>query len=138
MATPITVLDSPNVSVTTNVTNISQSGSSGVGQNDIDYLLSAKESVVGSLITGSTISRVVFDKGWKLPPVGTITYDQTSVSDFQFYLNGQLIDRTQIVGFDDNSAALGSVQGTQTTLSVQMGFPLRDYDVVTALGKFEI
>jgi hypothetical protein len=138
MATPITVLDSPNVSVTTNITNITQSGAAGVGQNDIDYLLSAKESVVGSLITGSTISRVVFDKGWKLPPVGTITYDQTSVADFQFFLNGQLIDRTQIVGFDDNSAALGSLQGTQTTLSVQMGFPLRDYDVVTALGKFEI
>jgi hypothetical protein len=138
MATPITVLDSPNVSVTTNITNITQSGAAGVGQADIDYLLSTRETVQGSLITGSTISQVGFSKGWKLPPVGTITYDQTSVSDFQFYLNGQLIDRTQIVGFDDNSAALGSVQGTQTTLSVQMGFPLRDYDVVTALGKFEI
>jgi hypothetical protein len=138
MATPITVLDSPNVSVTTNITNITQSGGAGVGQADIDYLLSAKESLVGSLITGSTISQVGFNAGWKLPPVGVINYDQTSVSDFQFFLNGQLIDRTQIVGFDDNSAALGSVQGTQTTLSVQMGFPLRDYDVVTALGKFEI
>jgi hypothetical protein len=138
MATPITVLDSPNVSVTTTITNITQSGGAGVGQADIDYLLSSKYSLVGSLITGSTISRVVFEKGWKLPPVGTITYDQTSVSDFQFYLNGVLIDRTQIVGFDDNSAALGTLSGSQTTLSVQMGFPLRDYDVVTALGKFDI
>jgi hypothetical protein len=138
MATPITVLDSPNVSVTTNITNITQSGAAGVGQADIDYLLSTRESLIGSLITGSAISRVGFSAGWKLPPVGTINYDQTSVADFQFFLNGQLIDRTQIVGFDDNSAALGSIQGTQTTLSVQMGFPLRDYDVVTALGKFEM
>ena len=49
----------------------------------------------------------MFPAGWKLPPVGAVSYDQTSVTDFQFFINGQLIERTQIVGFDDNSAALG-------------------------------
>lgn len=138
MATPITVLDSPNVSVTTNITNITQSGAAGVGQADIDYMLSARETLVGTFVTGSTISRVVFNAGWKLPPVGTINYNQTSVEDFQFFINGQLIERTQIIGFDDNSAALGTLSGSQTTLSLQLGYPLRPYDEVTAIGKFNI
>lgn len=156
MATPITVLDSPNVAATISTTSsiVTQSiynvasgstlivtysgGASGLGQADIDYLLSAKNTLIGTLITGSTISRVGFSAGWLLPPVGSANYDQTSVTDFQFFVNGQLVDRTQIVGFDDNSAFLNEISGTQTTLSVQLGYDLRPYDVVTAVGKFNI
>jgi hypothetical protein len=136
MATPITTIDSPNISVIDNSFVVQVTGSQ-VGQTDLDYLLSPKYSFTGSLVTGSFQGgAVAFEYGILQKPVPSATsslnYPDTTKIDFSFFLNGVRIDNDQVVSFSSN------LSNTNSTASFTIGYPLRSYDVITAQGKFKV
>jgi len=148
MATPITVLDSANISVTDNQYIVSITGSI-VNQDDISYLLTANYSVTGSLISvtanGGTVG---FGYGIAIPPTWSVShpiyYPSSStagfpssvggarVYDFSFFLNGIRIDDSQVITFSTG------LTPNESTASFNLGFPLRDYDVISGQGKFKV
>jgi hypothetical protein len=140
MATPITTIDSPNISVIDNSFVVQVTGSQ-VGQADLEYLLSPKYSFTGSYVTASSVGGTVeFGYGvLQAPspsPTSSLTYPTTTVVDFQFFLNGVRIDDDQIIGISEISA-------TRTQASFNLGFPIRSgsigiADVITAQGKFKV
>lgn len=129
-ASAVTILDSPNIMITNNDNTNIYSGSA-VGQGDINYLLAAKYAFTGSLIEVN--NTVGFGYGILVAPTGSIVYPQTSDLDFQFYLNGVLIDRDRITAFTE-----GGIANNESTASFDLGFDIRSYDVVTAIGKFKV
>jgi hypothetical protein len=132
MATPITSIDSPNIvsATTTNVYNVT---GSLVGQNDINYILAENKSFTGSLnLADNTVG---FGYGWLVAPSGSgVVYPTLTKKDFVFYLNGVRIDDDQVLAFDVNT--LGPAN-SQSTASFNLGYAIRSYDVVTAVGKFK-
>ena len=139
MATPITTIDSPNISVVDNQYIINITGS-GVNQDDINYLLSAKYSFTGSLVSATANGGVIgFGYGIAVAPTFSIshpvTYPVSSVTDFKFYLNGVRIDDSQVVGFSEGGPGGNN---TQSTASFNLGYSLRNYDVITGEGKFKV
>lgn len=129
--TPITSTDSTNIIATTtnNVYNIT---GSAFNQADINYLLSPKYSFTGSLnLADNTVG---FGYGILVAPplTGSATFPTTTKQDFQFYLNGVRIDDEQVLGFNEN------MTNNQSTVSFALGYPIRDYDVVTGVGKFKV
>lgn len=126
MATPITSIDSPNI-VSSDITNIFNVTGSLVGQVDINYLLAQNKSYTGSLNPGD--GTVGFGYGFLTAPSGNgIVYPTLTKKDFTFYLNGVKIDDDQVNDFT------GGV--STSTASFNLGYPIREYDVVTAVGKF--
>jgi hypothetical protein len=129
MATPITSIDSPNIvsSATTNVYNVT---GSLVGQADITYILAENRSYTGSLnLIDNTVG---FGYGILVAPSGSgIVYPALTKKDFQFFLNGVRIYDDQVLSFGQNGT------NTQSTASFNLGYPIRSYDVVTAVGKFK-
>lgn len=130
MATPSTILDSPNIvvsnqSITNNITG------GFVNQADMEYLLSAKYSFTGSMIDGSNVG---FGYGIKVAPTASfITYSLTTQQDFQFYVNGVRVDDSQVIQFSE-----GGLTNSESTLSLDLGYDIRNYDVVTGVGKFRV
>ena len=136
MATPITVLDSANIAVTDNQYIVSITGSV-VGQTDVDYLLSPKYSFTGSLVNPTPNGGdIAFGYGIlvapTVSPTSSLNYPLTSVTDFKFFLNGVRIDNEQVLTFTEN------FNNTQSTASFNLGYSLRDYDIVTGEGKFRV
>ena len=92
MATPITVLDSANISVTDNQYIVSITGSV-VGQTDLDYLLSAKYSFTGSFIR-SVANGGEVGFGYSIlqaptvSPTSSLNYPATTKTDFSFSVKG--------------------------------------------------
>jgi hypothetical protein len=133
MATPITVLDSANISVTDNVYNVSISGSV-LGQDDVNYLIASNYSFTGSLVRSTANGGDVgFGYGIAVAPTYSISHPVTyPSSSFRFYLNGVRLEDSEILSFSEN------LFNTNSTASFTIGYPLRSYDVVTAEGKFRI
>ena len=135
MATPITAIDSPNISVIDNQYNVSITGSV-VGQTDLNYLLSAKYSFTGSFIRSvANGGEVGFGYGIlqapTVSPTSSLNYPATTKTDFSFFLNGVRLDDSQV-------ALTSNGLNTQSTASLDLGYELRNYDVVTAQGKFKV
>ena len=132
MATPITSIDSPNI-VSLDLLNVYNVTGSLVGQNDINYILAENKSFTGSLNLGD--NTVGFGYGWLVAPSGSgVVYPTLTKRDFVFFLNGVRIDDDQVTGFDVNT--LGPAN-SQSTASFNLGYAIRSYDVVTAVGKFK-
>lgn len=129
MATPITSIDSPNI-VSANISNVYNVTGSLVGQADITYILAENRSYTGSLnLADNTVG---FGYGILVAPSGSgIVYPSLSKKDFQFFLNGVRIEDDNVVSFTSNFA------NNQSTASFNLGYDIRDYDVVTAVGKFK-
>ena len=135
MATPITAIDSPNILTIDNQYNVSITGSV-VGQTDLDYLLSAKYSFTGSFIRSvANGGEVGFGYGIlqapSVSPTSSLIYPATTKTDFSFFLNGVRLEDYEIDSFSPNGS-------TQSTASLSLGYELRSYDVVTAVGKFKV
>jgi len=127
---PITSIDSPNI-VATTTTNVYNITGSEVGQPDVDYLLAPKYSFTGSLIQAN--NEVGFGYGVLLTPTGSsLRYSNTNLQDFTFFVNGVRIFDSEVISFTSNFI------NTETTLSVNLGYPLIDSDVITAVGKFHV
>lgn len=135
----VTVLDSPNIAVINNDTNVTISGSTGYyNQQDVNYLLAANISVTGTLTEGVDRNEVGFGYGWMVPPSSPNAFTQSwnypaqEQTDFAFYLNGVRLEDRQVLDFQINGL------NTQSTASLDVGFDLEPYDVVTAVGRFKI
>lgn len=132
----ITVLDSPNIAVVSNQTSVSITGSTGFfNQQDLNYLLAANISVTGTLIEDD--NSIGFVCGWIVPPSSSLftqslNYPAQEQKDFTFYVNGVRVDDSQVLTFEPD------VTNMQSTASFDLGYPLRAYDVVTAVGRFKI
>lgn len=134
--TPITAIDSPNVVVNGQVTTLTFSGStSPFKQHDLDYILAERVSFTGSLINSNTTSTVGFGYGILAAPssydTSSFAYSASSVRDFKFYINGLYIDPKYIDGFYANA------QNTQATLSLTLGYPVIDWDVISGVGRWD-
>jgi hypothetical protein len=125
----VTTLDSANIAVINN-TNYNSYTGSAIGQAEITYLLSPKYTFQGTLTDEP--NEVGWDYGILQAPPSSGFFPQTSQTDFKFYLNGVLLEDSQVVGFQEDGL------NYQSSASFNLGFDLRDYDVVTAVGKFKV
>lgn len=133
----VTVLDSPNIAVINNDTTVTISGSTGYyNQQDVNYLLAANIAVTGTLT--DSIGEVAFGYGWMVPPSSPNAFTQSwnypaqEQNDFAFYLNGVRLEERQVLNFIVDGFNM------QSTASLDVGFTLEPYDVVTAVGRFKI
>lgn len=133
MATPISAVDSPNVIVSNQTIN-NTFAAGAFKQDDLNYILSGSISITGSLIIGGPTSTVGFGYRIIAAPVGTasLNYPSSSVNDFEFYINGLRIPKTEIVGFSEN------IPNNQTTLSFDLGFPAIASDIIEGVGKWRL
>ena len=84
-----------------------------------------------ALATAITTDTATFPAGFLTAPTGIPT---TSAANFQFFVNGQLIEPAAITSFVDNG------NGT-TTLTVdvgEIGFTLAGSDEIVGVGKFDV
>ncbi len=80
--------------------------------------------------TVSPTNTVTFNAGWLTAPTGLVA---TSVSNFTFFINGQLIEPSAITSFTQ----AGGVS-TLTLNTTALGFSLSSSDEVIGIGKFSI
>lgn len=100
------------------------SGGGGVSQDILDYINTNKSIDATSLTTNTAI----FPKGFLSAPSG---FASTSVVDFKFFVNGQLINSAAITSFVNG----GSIS-TLTVNTVILGFTFQPTDTITGIGKF--
>tara|TARA_S200002703_G_scaffold160082_2_gene176663 strand:+ start:2465 stop:3670 length:1206 start_codon:yes stop_codon:yes gene_type:complete len=91
--------------------------------------LNTSKTLLASLIT--IPDTAVFNAGFLAAPSGLPT---TSAANFQFYVNGQLVEPAAITSFVDNG------DGTSTLVidTSELGFTLASSDEILAVGKFDI
>jgi hypothetical protein len=109
-----------------NVT-VNQSGGGGgnLPAGTLTYLNTNKE-LTGTVINSTTAT---FPAGWITAPSGL---PATSIDNFTFFCNGQLIEKTAITGF--------SASGGGSTLTINpalLSYELEADDEIIAIGKFE-
>ena len=94
--------------------------------NLVAYLLANKTIEATSVVTPG---EAYFNASFLTAPSGL---PATSVTNFAFFVNGQFVEPSAIIGFADNGGGL-------CTLSLdpsQLGFTLATQDEVVAIGKF--
>lgn len=94
--------------------------------NLVAYLLANKTIEATSVVTPD---EAYFNASFLTAPSGL---PATSVTNFAFFVNGQFVEPSAIIGFADNGGGL-------CTLSLdpsQLGFTLATQDEVVAIGKF--
>ena len=111
------IADSYNV----NVTNIT----TGAGSDAVTYL-AVSITKYASTITSNT---AIFNASFLSAPA---PLSPTSVSNFTFFVNGQLVDSNSITDFTNN----GNGTCTLTLNTTQLGYTLVSTDQVLAIGKF--
>jgi hypothetical protein len=104
---------------------------SGGGGNTIDPLtltyLNTNKQVLATSITIPNIA--IFPNGFLPAPSSLPT---TSVNNFTFFVNGQLIEPAAITSFIDN----GDTTSTLTVNTTQLSFSFSSTDEIIAIGKF--
>jgi hypothetical protein len=84
-----------------------------------------QKTVLGTYINSTT---AVFDKGFSVPPNGV---PAPTVDNFNFYINGTLVERVGIVSFTNNV--------TTSTLVINptvLEFSFETSDKIISIGKF--
>lgn len=84
-----------------------------------------QKTVLGVYVNSTTAT---FDKGFAVPPNGL---PAPTADNFDFYINGTLVERLGIVSFTDNV--------TTSTLVINptvLGFSLEASDKIISIGKF--
>jgi hypothetical protein len=107
--------DSYNVNVTYN----------GISEAAATYL-NTNKTVLATTVTTSTAT---FPNGFAIAPT---PLPATSVINFTFFVNGQLIEPAAVSGFTDN----GNGTSTLTVNTTALGFSLSATDEVVGIGKF--
>ena len=116
------IIDSPNV--TNNITNISVNG--GLDTNVSTYLNTNKHATA-TFVNSTTVT---FPYSWITAPT---PLPATSLDNFVFFCNGQLIERTAITSF---SYSIGS--STLVIDANALGFSFEATDEIIGIGKFNI
>jgi hypothetical protein len=114
-----TFSDSYNVNITTG------EGGGGISTEVATYL-NTNKSILSTIITSTTST---FPLGFATAPS---PLPATSVNNFTFFVNGQLIEPAAIISFIDN----GNNTSTLTVDTTELGFSLNDTDEIVAIGKF--
>ena len=99
---------------------------SPVNQSTITYL-NSNSTLSGTYVSSTTAT---FNSGWLTAPAGL---PATSLSDFVFYVNGVLIDNSNVISFTQSGGVSTLVLDTAT-----LGYILDPTDDITAIGKFSI
>jgi hypothetical protein len=97
-----------------------------INQATITYL-NSNVTLNGTYVSSTTAT---FPAGWLTSPPG---FPPTSVNDFTFFINGVLIDNSNIISFTQNSGI------STLILDISLlGYSLSPTDVITSVGKFSI
>jgi hypothetical protein len=98
---------------------------SGISDATISYLFANKQ-VVGSFVNSTTVN---FPKSWATAPAGIPT---NNIDNFNFFANGQFIEKTAVVSFVDN------LNGTSTLVidPTVLGYSFESTDLILGVGKF--
>lgn len=118
MGAAIGVVDSYNINITSN-------GGGTVDPTILTYL-NTNIQVLASTVTTTS---AVFLKGFLTAPS---SFPPTSVSNFMFFVNGQLIEPNAIISFVDN----GDSTSTLTIDETALGFSFNTTDEIVCIGKF--
>jgi hypothetical protein len=98
---------------------------SNVPEGAIIYINTNKE-LIGEVVNSTTAT---FDAGWIPAPAGLPV---TSIDNFTFFCNGQLIEKSTVVSFTQSSGV-----STLVIDPVKLLYSLEASDVITAIGKFD-
>jgi hypothetical protein len=107
-----------NVTINQNISNVPTA--------TITYINTNKE-LIGTVVNYTTAT---FPAGWITAPPGL---PATSLENFTFFCNGQLIEKVAVTGF--------SASGGVSTLTIDPSillYGLEASDIITAIGKFDI
>lgn len=94
----------------------------------LTYLNTSKTLLASSIIVPDIVT---FPAGFLAAPSGL---PATSAANFQFYINGQLVEPGAIISFVDN----GDGTSTLTINTSELGFTLALSDEILGVGKFDI
>ena len=104
----------------------SSSGSS-TSMNSVVIYLSVNVQLTGSI---SNLNTVVFPSEWLTAPS---PLDPTSVNNFTFFVNGQMLEKTAIHSFTQQ---IGQGLSTLVIDTINLGFDLSTNDEIIGIGKF--
>jgi hypothetical protein len=93
--------------------------------NQVLVYLNSNVTVQGDYLDNTTTT---FPSGWLTPPP---TLPLISINDFTFFINGILIDNSNIVSFTQNNNI-----STLVIDPLLLGYPLDSTDKIIAVGKF--
>ena len=121
----LTPTPTPSTIISSGISRTTSGGSGTTSAEALTYINTNKQ-LTGTVITTTTVS---FASGWLLAPAGL---SATSINNFVFFVNGQLIERSAIVSFTESS-------GTSTLIinPSNLGFSLQAGDEVIGIGKFQ-
>jgi hypothetical protein len=119
MGGAVGVADAYNINITNTYTGLSSVV--GIYLNTNIELLSTQAS--------TTTNTAIFPKGFLAAPT---PLPATSISNFVFFVNGQLIEPAALISFVDN----GNGTSTLTIDTAQLGFNFRVTDEIVGIGKF--
>ena len=95
--------------------------------NSVLVYLNSNVTVQGEF---ESSNEVLFPYGWLSAPPNL---PQTSINEFSFFVNGVLIDNSNIISFTQNNNISTLILNTSS-----LGYPLDSTDVITSVGKFSI
>jgi len=116
--TNVITTDSQNITVNQLITSI--------GQDSLTYINVNKE-LTGTIQSDTTVT---FPASWLTAPTGL---PSTSIDNFNFFCNGQFIEKTAIINF-----YAGSGISTLVIDPTQLSYSFSSTDEVIAIGKFNI
>jgi hypothetical protein len=96
----------------------------GLDSTTITYI-NTNVNLTGTIVNSTTTT---FAMGWLTAPTG---FPATSIDNFMFFCNGQLIEKTAIISFTQSSGVSTLVVDVS-----QLGFSLNNNDEIVAIGKF--
>lgn len=117
----------------TNTTVIISGGSGGsssgtsTSMNSVVIYINTNVQLTG---TASNLNTVVFPSEWLTAPS---PLEPTSVNNFTFFVNGQMVEKTAIQSFTQQ---VGSTTSTLVVNTTNLGFELSVTDEIIGIGKF--
>jgi hypothetical protein len=105
--------------------NVNRTG--GTVDSTVLIYLNTNLEILATTVTAPNTA--TFPKGFLTAPTGLPT---TSILNFTFFVNGQLIEPAALTSFVDN----GNGTSTLTVNTTQLGYSLNSTDEVVSIGKF--
>lgn len=118
------IIDSPNIVNVSNTTIINNNANI----SDIALYLNTNNQVLSNNYINNTT--VTFGYGWLVAPS---PLPATSVENFVFFCNGQLIEKNAIISFTQSSNV-----STLVVDSLELGFIFANTDEIIGIGKFDV
>jgi hypothetical protein len=109
------------------IINKNETGGTMIDPATLVYLNTNKQLTSNTYVNTQTAR---FGAGWLTAPTGL---PETSIDNFTFFCNGQLIEKTAILSFEQNVASTISTLIVDTD---ELGYSLSATDEIVAIGKF--